>query len=56
LVVHLHLFSYDEKKKLQPLERKGIESIEDSMDSNIEEKHEEEHEDSKKERKVRITN
>ena len=56
LVVHLHLFSYDEKKKLQPLERKGIESIEDSMDSNIEEKHEEENKDSKKERKVKTTN
>jgi hypothetical protein len=56
LVVHLHLCSYDEKKKLEPLERKGIESIEDSMDSNIEEKHEEEHEDSKKERKFRTTN
>jgi hypothetical protein len=39
------------KKKLEPLERKDIESIEESMNSNIEEKHEEEHEDSKKERK-----
>ena len=36
---------------MEPLERKGIESIEDSMDSNIED--EEEHEDSKKERKER---
>jgi hypothetical protein len=56
LVVHLHLCSYDEKKKLEPSERKDIESIEESMNSNIEEKHEEEHEDSKKERKVRTTN
>jgi hypothetical protein len=39
---------------LEPSERKGIESIEDSMDSNIED--EEEHEDSMKERKVRTTN
>jgi hypothetical protein len=55
-VVHLHLCSYDEKKKLKSSERKGIESIEYSMDSNIEEKHEEEHEDSKKERNVKTTN
>jgi hypothetical protein len=55
LVVHPHLCSYDERKKLEPSERKGIESIEDSMDSNIVEEHEEEHEDSKKERKVRTT-
>ena len=41
LVVHLHLCFYDKKKKLEPSERKGIESIEDSMDSNIEQKHEE---------------
>jgi hypothetical protein len=41
---------------LEPSERKGIESIEDYMDSNIEEKHEEEHEDSKKVRKIRTTN
>jgi hypothetical protein len=54
LVFHLNLCSYEEKKKLEPSERKGIESIEDSMDSNIED--EEEHEDSKKERKVRTTN
>jgi hypothetical protein len=33
---------------LEPLERKGIEYIKDSMDSNIEEKHEEEQEDAKK--------
>jgi hypothetical protein len=39
------------KKKLEPSERKDIESIEESMNSNIEEKHEEEHDDSKKETK-----
>ena len=54
LVFHLHLCSYGER--LQPLGKKGMQYIEDSMDSNIEEKHEEEHEDSKKERKVRTTN
>jgi hypothetical protein len=41
---------------LEPSGKKGMQFIEDSMDSNIEEKHEEEHEDSKKERKVRTTN
>jgi hypothetical protein len=41
---------------LEPLERKGIESIEYSMDSNIEEKHEKEQKYSKKERKVITTN
>jgi hypothetical protein len=56
LVVHLHLCSYDEKKELEPSERKVIEYIEDSMDSKIEEKHEEAYEYSKKERKVRTTN
>jgi hypothetical protein len=56
LVVHLHLCSYDEKKKLEPSERKGIESIEYSMDSNIKEKHEEEHEDSNKQIKFKTTN
>jgi hypothetical protein len=48
LVVRIHLFFYDERNKLEPLGRKGMESIEDSMDSNVEEEHEEEHEDSKK--------
>jgi hypothetical protein len=55
VVVHLHLCSYGERKKLEPSGRKGMEPIEDSMDP-IKEKHEEEHEDSKKERKVRTTN
>jgi hypothetical protein len=55
LVVHLHLCSYDERKKLETSGRKGMESIEYSMDSNIEEEHEKEHEDSKKERKSRTT-
>jgi hypothetical protein len=50
LVVHLH--SYDERKKLESSRRKGMESIEDSMDPKVEE----EHEDSKKERKSRIIN
>ena len=37
LVVHLHLCSYGKRKKLEPSGRKGMESIEDSMDSNVEE-------------------
>jgi hypothetical protein len=41
---------------LEPSERKGIEYIEESRESNIVEEHEEEHEDSKKERKSRTTN
>jgi hypothetical protein len=45
LVVHLHLCSYGERKKLEPSGRKEMESIEDSMDSNVEKEHEEEHED-----------
>jgi hypothetical protein len=49
LVVHLHF--YDERKKLESSGRKGMESIEDSMNPKVEE-----HEDSKKERKVRTTN
>jgi hypothetical protein len=53
LVVHLH--SYDERKKLESSGRKGMESIEDFMDSNVEKEHEEEHEGSKKERKTRTT-
>jgi hypothetical protein len=52
LVVHLHPCSYDERKKLGSSRRKGMESIEDSMDP----KAKEEHEDSKKERKARTTN
>jgi hypothetical protein len=55
LVVHLHLCSYDERKKLESSRRKGMESIEDSMDPKVKEEHEEEHEDSKKERKTRAT-
>jgi hypothetical protein len=51
LVFHLHLCFYEERKKLDPSGRKGMESIKDSMDSNVEEEHEEEHEDSKKQRK-----
>jgi hypothetical protein len=54
LVFHLH--SYDERKKLESSRRKGMESIEDSMDPKVEEEHEEEHEDSKKERKARTIN
>jgi hypothetical protein len=38
---------------LEPLGRKGMESIKDSMDSNVKEEHEEEHEDSKE--KARTT-
>jgi hypothetical protein len=56
VVVHLHSCSYDKRKKLESLGRKGMESIEDSMDPKAKEKHEEEHEDSKKERKARTTN
>jgi hypothetical protein len=52
MVVHLHLCSYDEKKKLEPSEKKGIESIKDSMDRDSNNEDEEEHEDSNKERKV----
>jgi hypothetical protein len=53
LVVHLHPCSYDERKKLESSGRKGMESIEDSMDPKA--KEEEEHEDYKKERKARTT-
>jgi hypothetical protein len=53
LVVNLHPCSYDERKKLEYSGRKGMESIEDSMDPKAKEEHEEEHEDSKKERKAR---
>jgi hypothetical protein len=53
LVVHLH--SYDERKKLESSGRKGMESIEDSMDAKVKEEHEEEHEVSKKERKAITT-
>jgi hypothetical protein len=38
LVVHLHL--YDERKKLESLGRKGMESIEDSMDPKVKKEHE----------------
>jgi hypothetical protein len=55
LVVHLHLCSYDERKKLESSRRKGMESIEDCMDPKVKEKHEEEHEDPKKERKAITT-
>jgi hypothetical protein len=51
LVVHLHPCSYDEWKELESSRKKGMESIEDSMDP----KAKEEHEDSKKERKARTT-
>jgi hypothetical protein len=51
LVVHLHPFSSDERNKLESSRRKGMESIEDSMDP----KAKEEHEDSKKERKSKTT-
>jgi hypothetical protein len=40
---------------LKSSRRKGMESIEDSMDPKAKEEHEEEHEDSKKERKARTT-
>jgi hypothetical protein len=56
LVVHLHPWFYDERKKLESSGRKGMESIEDSMDPKAKEEHEEEHEHSKKERKYRTTN
>jgi hypothetical protein len=49
LVVHLHF--HDERKKFESLGRKGMESIEDSMNPKVEE-----HEDSKKEIKVGTTN
>jgi hypothetical protein len=55
LVVHLHLCSYDERKELESSGRKGMKSIEDSMDPKVKEEHEEEHEDFKKERKTRTT-
>jgi hypothetical protein len=48
LVFHLHPFSYDEKNNLESLGRKGMESIEDSMNPKYKEEHEEEHEDLKK--------
>jgi hypothetical protein len=54
LVVHLHPCSYDERKKLESSGRKGMESIEDSMDPKAKEEHEDE--DSKKERKSKTTN
>jgi hypothetical protein len=55
LVVHIHPCSYDERNKLESLGRKGVESIEDSMEPKAKEEHEEEHEDSMKERKARKT-
>jgi hypothetical protein len=38
---------------LESLGRKGMESIEESIDPKVKEEHEKEHEDSKKERKAR---
>jgi hypothetical protein len=55
LVVHLQPCSYDERKKLESSGRKGMESIEDSINPKAKEEHEEEHEDSKNERKNRTT-
>jgi hypothetical protein len=49
LVVHIHPCSYDERNKLEYSGRKGMESIQDSMDPKAKEEHEEEHEYSKKE-------
>jgi hypothetical protein len=55
LVVHLHPCSYDERKELESLGRKGMESIEDSMDPKAKKEHEEEHEDFKKGRNHKTT-
>jgi hypothetical protein len=51
LIVYLHLCSYDERNNFESSGRKGVESIEDSMDPKAKEEHEEEHEDERKSRK-----